>query len=805
MRTFVLLFVVGVLGIWAPVFSQKTIAITVSPATAYAGDVVTLIPLNGEKFQTGLGRKHTILVGNIQANIKSESSTQIRFEIPFIGLHGSQIVNYSLDDGPSGQTSISIIPGNRDVQDLPTGSEPDPSKQYGKPVEAGKNPKGLPRGPVVYNPPGGHSNTPYSNCNPMHVIDGQFSGQVAGGKFEWSDITPMKTRFSNIYVDYCAQSGIMYFLNDWDWTSIEPDQSTCYAYFEMSSGNGEEQWEIRIYNDKKRGISVKRNGIEVSQNKNIVIGGAYSFSSSPLFEHKHTIYEYALKVKPGNFMIPVLSSPIQSLGPLVKCNDTGYALVKDPSYYHGIMNDTGIVLRKDERYVPLAGAAGLATEPMVIAGNLGRNGSSFGATGAMGANPNCLSKHEVDGKFTRFPDSTKEWSQVNAARGRYSDLYADYCNGTLYILNDWVLGSEEPDKENCYNLFELTTGGGTQHWGIYVYHNIRKGIRVFLNGTDVSSDTSIVKGGKFGMDVSARDPKPHTIYEFAIKADEGAWKMFFCDPGPSSFCDNDMPNVARWLASTNAKGTPTTGFATIGRTDLSLRNSQFSWSEIMHPIKATMLDTAVFVLRTNDNTIDWGGSKYVVNISLQGSFINPIDVFIVPDSTISKQATIISKSVSNNSIYALIDAPSGFEKSGEMLRIKYASKIGMRDTVAVNGTVELRNSSRVMRKVPVQTGYIINEGYVISNSNDFRANILPFTKKEGEYLMISFTLDNPENVSIRIYDEVGRTLRNLPKKGYSIGEHSEQLPLSGLQKGLLYVMMTTDDGKSVTVPFLNKE
>ena len=800
MRTFVLLFVVGVLGIWAPVFSQKTIAITVSPATAYAGDIVTLIPLNGENFQTGLGRKHTILVGNIQANIKSESSTQIRFEIPFIGLHGSQTVKYSLDDGPSGQTSISIIPGHRDVQDLPTGSEPDPSKQYGKPVEAGKNPKGLPRGPVVYNPPGGHSNTPYSNCNPMHVIDGQFSGQVAGGKFEWSDITPMKTRFSNIYVDYCAQSGIMYFLNDWDWTSIEPDQSTCYAYFEMSSGNGEEQWEIRIYNDKKRGISVKRNGIEVSQNKNIVIGGAYSFSSSPLFEHKHTIYEYALKVKPGNFMIPVLSSPIQSLGPLVKCNDTGYALVKDPSYYHGIMNDTGIVLRKDERYVPLAGAAGLATEPMVIAGNLGRNGSSFGATGAMGANPNCLSKHEVDGKFTRFPDSTKEWSQVNAARGRYSDLYADYCNGTLYILNDWVLGSEEPDKENCYNLFELTTGGGTQHWGIYVYHNIRKGIRVFLNGTDVSSDTSIVKGGKFGMDVSARDPKPHTIYEFAIKADEGAWKMFFCDPGPSSFCDNDMPNVARGIQSIN------TGFSQVGSKQICLNTFQnYGPMIITNPIKSTMLDTAVFVLRTNDNTSDWGGSRYEVEISLNGAFVKPIDVFVIPDETIGKQATIITKRISDRSIYALIDAPNGFDKDGELLRVRYASRIGMRDTTELRGKVQLRNSSRVMRTVPVQNGYILNEGYVVSNSNDFRANILPFTKKEGEYLMVSFTLDNPENVSIRIYDEVGRTLRNLPKKGYSIGEHSEQLPLSGLQKGLLYVMMTTDDGKSVTVPFLNKE
>jgi hypothetical protein len=800
MRTFVLLFIAGILGICTPIYSQQTIAISVSPATAYAGDIVTLIPLNGAVFNTGIGRKHSISVGNIPATIKSESPSQIRFEIPFIGLHGSQLVKYSLDDGPSGQTSISIIPGKRDVQDLPSGSEPDPSKQYGKPIEAGKNPKGLPRGPVVYNPPGGHTNSPYSNCNPMHVIDGAFSGKVAGGKYEWSDITPMKTRFSNIYVDYCAESGIMYFLNDWDWTSIEPDKSTCYAYFEMSSGNGEEKWEIRIYNDKNRGISVKRNGVEVSKSKDIVIGGAYSFSSSPLFDYKHTIYEYALKVKPGNFMIPVLSSPIQSLGPLVKCNDTGYALVKDPSYYHGIMNDTGIVLRKDERYVPLAGAAGLATEPMVIAGTLGRNGSSFGATGAVGSNPNCLSKHEVDGKFTRFPDSSKEWSQVKAARGRYSDLYADYCDGTLYILNDWVLGSEEPDKENCYNLFELTTGGGTQHWGIYVYHNIRKGIRVFLNGQDVSSDTSIVKGGKFGMDSSARDPKPHTIYEFAIKADEGAWKMFFCDPGPSSFCDNDMPNVARSIQSFQ------TGFSTIGSTLISKQNQGFyGWGIIANPIRSTMLDTAVFVLRTNDNTSDWGGSKYEVNISLYGDFVKPIDVFIAPDSTIGKKAQIISKRVSDNSIYALIDSPNGFTNMGELLRVKYASRIGMRDTTEIRGNIQLRNSGRVMRTVPVETGYILNDGYVISNAQDFRANILPMTKKEGDYLLITFSLDIPENVSIRVYDELGRTLRSLIKKGYSIGDHSEQLSLNGLPKGMLYVMLTTDDGKSVTVPFLNKE
>jgi hypothetical protein len=129
----------------------------------------------------------------------------------------------------------------------------------------------------------------------------------------------------------------------------------------------------------------------------------------------------------------------------------------------------------------------------------------------------------------------------------------------------------------------------------------------------------------------------------------------------------------------------------------------------------------------------------------------------------------------------------------------------MRDTTEIRGNIQLRNSGRVMRTVPVETGYILNDGYVISNTQDFRANILPMTKKEGDYLLITFSLDIPENVSIRVYDELGRTLRSLIKKGYSIGDHSEQLSLNGLPKGMLYVMLTTDDGKSVTVPFLNKE
>ncbi|MFZ9761581.1 MAG: hypothetical protein ACO3DH_09005 [Candidatus Kapaibacteriota bacterium] len=807
MRRLVQSFVLGVMGILFATNSYCAPSLTVFPNPAYAGDIVSLVVKDGN-FKTNQRLDHKIKVGLADAQIISVESKVITFRVPIQTMSGEMQVTYELDDFMKLETTLQVRKGAASNPELPSGFDPDPSRQYGQPIEAGKNPHGLPRGPVVFNPAGGHANTPYLSCAPMHVIDGRFSGSVAGKKNEWSDIIPIKGKFANLYMDYCSETGTLYVLSDWDFTSKQPDPASCFSYLELVTGDGNEHWEIKIHNDVKQGFIIKRNGIDVSTNSGMVEGARYSFSASPMAPFSHTIYEFAIKVKPGNFMMPVYSNPVESTGPIVRCNDSFYGLVKDPSYFHGNLTKDGIELRKDERYVPLSGVAGLTTESMVIAGTLGKQSSNVGKTGSVNQVANCLSKHEIDGKFTRFPDGSKEWSTVMPASGRFSDLYADYCDGTLYILNDWVHGSEEPDKENCYNLFELTTGGGTQHWGIYVYHSLRKGIRVFLNGEDVSFDTSIVKGGKFGMDSSIRDKSPHTVYEFAIKAKEGPWKMFFSDPGPSSFCDNEGTRYFPRSINSNETGFAIEGDLTICR-EVPFGNVGMNF--ILNPLRIeNKIDKpkenkSVIVLRTLNDPSEWGGSQYEVTVDFGVGYLVPIDVELNPISAIGKNMRILSKQIHNGSVKAIIDAPDGFTSSGELIRIICKSDNIMKDTTMISGSLSIKNESRTMRTVPIQNGYAINDRKFAGNSDDFSANIIPIAHKDGDYLITSFSLFEEDQVSIKIYDETGRVLRSMPKKQYYAGEYTEQLSLNGLQKGMLYVMFTTGKGKTVTVPFVNKD
>lgn len=123
----------------------------------------------------------------------------------------------------------------------------------------------------------------------------------------------------------------------------------------------------------------------------------------------------------------------------------------------------------------------------------------------------------------------------------------------------------------------------------------------------------------------------------------------------------------------------------------------------------------------------------------------------------------------------------------------------------ISGVVNIRNESRIMRTVPVQNGYAINERRFSGNANEMHANIIPITNKEGDFLKVSFTMLDADHLTIKVYDESGRVVRSLPKKYYMFGDHTEQLSLNGLHKGMLYVMFTTSSGKSVTVPFVNKD
>jgi hypothetical protein len=137
----------------------------------------------------------------------------------------------------------------------------------------------------------------------------------------------------------------------------------------------------------------------------------------------------------------------------------------------------------------------------------------------------------IDGEFT-----PGEWAGSKPASGLFSDLYAQYCNGVLHILNDWIYATRIPNSKSCYNLFELFTGSGREHWGIWVWQDPTRKPTVIRNGVDVSDDTTIVESGKAGWGSSARMAEPHAIYEFRIKTMEGGFALQYADPGPASFC-----------------------------------------------------------------------------------------------------------------------------------------------------------------------------------------------------------------------------------------------------------------------------
>ncbi|MBK9183050.1 MAG: hypothetical protein IPM83_07995 [Ignavibacteria bacterium] len=87
-----------------------------------------------------------------------------------------------------------------------------------------------------------------------------------------------------------------------------------------------------------------------------------------------------------------------------------------------------------------------------------------------------------------------------------SHMYLDYCSDKrmMYLLNDWLIGSGSY-KQNCYNVFEFTTGNGSEQWKIKVTHDSARPVIVVLNGADVTDDTTLVPGGGFGLGASPSD------------------------------------------------------------------------------------------------------------------------------------------------------------------------------------------------------------------------------------------------------------------------------------------------------------
>ncbi|MCX8054214.1 MAG: T9SS type A sorting domain-containing protein [Ignavibacteria bacterium] len=423
--------------------------------------------------------------------------------------------------------------------------DPDPRTNLGKEVDYSKGKPPVPKGEVVKNKPGGSSNNKIEDCDKFHKIDGIFTDSVGDGKTkEWSTITPLIGTFSNLYLDYCPTTKILYIMNDWKLGNGNYDSLTCFNEFEFSTAGGVENWKIRIYNSITKGIKVTLNGKDVTNDTNYVLGGRYGNAKSLLVDSNHTMWEFGVKASGGLFTMRLFRDEVGMIevkpSVTLYCDEDGYGTISEPNIIVGSIDKNGSEMQISKRYIPLSGVAGLLTEPYSFGGTLKKDTLTIYSSKDNKRIKNiCINNHKIDGKFTNEPGYLDEWMNSEPAEGMFSNLYAEYCSGKLYILNDWKIGYEEPDKQNCYNLFELFTANGKEHWGIYVYNDNKKKPIVYKNGVDVSNDTSIVEDGKYGFGKSPKIDYEHTIYEFAINAGEGDWHLYLCDPGPSSFCDGD--------------------------------------------------------------------------------------------------------------------------------------------------------------------------------------------------------------------------------------------------------------------------
>ena len=775
--------------------AQKLISIQAFPKEAVPGTIISITKNSGcflADFKNfDFKSKYSIKFDNQTLDIITATHCLITCKVPENTKPGEHIISFRINDGDSGSTKI-IVKENTDSDSYADGNEPDPKKQYGDSVEAGKNPKGKERGSEVNNPSGGYGNEPKIECSLLHKIDGKFTDSVSGDRKEWSGIMPLNGRFSELYMDYCDEKGILYLLNDWYLATENPD-TTCYNLFTFYTANGDETWNIRVYHSTYKGTIVFRNNVNVTKDTNYVIGGKAGFHSSPLHKLPHTIYEFGIKVKPGRFFFPELCDPVRPNGVSTVCNDTStYGLIGDPSYFHGDLYKGGMVLKEDGRYIPRAGVAGLATEPNTFGGTLGAQ-STFRMIGSPSETISCIAApHTIDGSFTDYPKPEHEWSKSKPAIGRWSNLYADYCNGTLYILNDWILGIEEPDMQNCYNLFELFTGNGKQHWGIYVYHSVKKGIKVFLNGKDVSGDTLLVKGGKFGFGKSPlMSDKVHTIYEFGIKADEGPWNLMMCDPGPSSFCDNSDESIPRRSSGS-----------------LGFRRSISPFTQ--DSLQVHLFDTSRIVLTSTSNPQDIGGSKFHATIQYDPAYFRPLQVSksdesngknISPNLVITDWTIVSPGTLSING-----ECINGYMNAGDFCMIDGIFLFGRRGETSISGSIEFGNNARMMRYTSIKPIRVVFKQPIMYGDldKDITATLTTANNYTTDIIHLALTVHKSQRITCKIYDETGRTIMSKGPIDYLMGEHTIEFKTGDHQKGAFYLMIITENG-TLTIPYINKE
>lgn len=521
----------------------RRIPVTVAPSSVRAGTVIQLL---GDDIPQVAPIRIQAFFDGAPAPIINTTRGAVSIRVPNDAA-GEHTVWFCIDDGPTAVGTITVRSTQRELDTAIDRTDPDPRTNTGPRQDLSDVNRRPMRDDVRTYPGGGHGGT--LPCTERHIIDGAFS-TLSDGTREWSGIPPMIGRFSHMYLDYCHTDSAMYLANDWlIGTGVYRDN--CYNLFDFTTGNGKEHWRIKVTHDTLRPVIVVLNGVDVTDDSTRVIGGRFGIGTSPSDTTPHTIYEFGVRVTAGLFMLPNGSDPVEyrpATGVGLDCDQSiveGYGNVQEPWIRSATFGSDGVSVRQDERYIPTGGVVGLETEPRIASGEVRGDTIVYRSGDGPRVTNICNGRGVVDGILT-----PEEWIGHRPINGVYSDLYAQYCGGRLQVLNDWVLADAMPDNASCYNLFDLFTGSGAEHWGIWVFQDRSRKPRVFRNGVEVTDDTTIVKAGKAGWGTSPRLAREHAMYEFEIVAMEGGFSLQYADPGPASFCsltsgaNSDTPHQA---------------------------------------------------------------------------------------------------------------------------------------------------------------------------------------------------------------------------------------------------------------------
>ena len=184
---------------------------------------------------------------------------------------------------------------------------------------------------------------PADPCPILHKIDGAFTGWPdTTDCAEWAD-APIKGVFGDLYIAYDNKR--LYVLNDWHLRSDAPIGPTFYNEFTLATGDGEQQWVVKVFGDDHMEVTLDGDPYDISTLDKAAAG----FGPSPNHATPHTIYEFVLgPVSKGPIVMTEKDPPG---GPLT--NPEG-DLVAEPTGFVGTLGDDGAQLTASDGPVLVA-------------------------------------------------------------------------------------------------------------------------------------------------------------------------------------------------------------------------------------------------------------------------------------------------------------------------------------------------------------------------------------------------------------------------------------------------------------------